>query len=73
MAGVVAALGLIQVMLAAIEYRRVHGVAYANTARDTPSGKPDSVLYRRLSRAQANLIETAPFFFALRFTISFAG
>lgn len=73
MVAVIATLGLVQVMLAAIEYRRVHGVAYANTARDAPSAKPDSVLYGRLSRAQANLMETAPYFFALALVIAFAG
>lgn len=41
---IVIALGVVQVILQASEYRRVHGVAYANTAQDTPSSVPDSVL-----------------------------
>jgi len=59
---VVIALGLVQVILQAMEYRRVHGVAYANTAQDAPSAKPDSVLLGRLTRALRNLHETLPFF-----------
>lgn len=72
-AAIIATLGLLQVLLPAIEYRRVHGVAYANTARDAPPPKPDSVLYGRLSRAQANLMETAPYFIALALIITVAG
>lgn len=53
-------LGLFQLALTAVEYRRVHGVKYANTARDVPSEKQDSKLLGRLSRAQSNLMETAP-------------
>lgn len=59
---VVIALGVVQVILQASEYRRVHGVAYANTAQDTPSSVPDSVLLGRLTRALRNLHETLPFF-----------
>jgi uncharacterized MAPEG superfamily protein len=73
MAAVIALLGIVQVSLAAIEYRRVHGIHYANTARDTPSGRVDSVLLGRLSRAQANLMETAPYFIGLALIISVAS
>lgn len=59
---IVIALGVVQVILQASEYRRVHGVAYANTAQDTPSSVPDSVLLGRLTRALRNLHETLPFF-----------
>ncbi len=59
---VVIALGLLQVLLQASEFRRVHGVAYANTAQDSPSAKPDSLLLGRLTRALRNLHETLPFF-----------
>lgn len=72
-AAIIAVLGIIQVMLPAIEYRRVHGIAYANTARDAPPPQPDSVLYGRLSRAQANLMETAPYFIALALIVTVAG
>lgn len=66
-------LGLFQLALTAIEYRRVHGVKYANTARDVPSEKQDSKLLGRLSRAQSNLMETAPYFIALCLIIAFTG
>lgn len=66
-------LGMFQLMLTAIEYRRVHGVKYANTARDTPSDKPDSKLLGRLSRAQSNLMETAPYFIGLALIITVTG
>lgn len=59
---VVIALGLVQVLLQAAEYRRVHGVAYANSAQDTPPVTKDSVLLGRLTRALRNLHETLPFF-----------
>ncbi|MDZ4775983.1 MAG: MAPEG family protein [Alphaproteobacteria bacterium] len=72
-AAIIAALGLVQILLTAIEYRRVHGIAYANTARDAPPPQPDSVLLGRLSRAQANLMETAPYFIALALIITVAG
>ena len=73
MATAIIVLGLIQVVATAIEYRRVHGIAYANTARDVPSGKPDSKLLCRLTRAQNNLAETAPYFIGLAIIISMAG
>ena len=66
-------LGLFQLMLTAGEYRRVHGVKYANTARDVPSEKQDSKLLGRLSRAQSNLMETAPYFIGLALIITVAG
>lgn len=66
-------LGLFQLALTAIEYRRVHGVKYANTARDVPSEKQDSKLLGRLSRAQSNLMETAPYFIALSLIIAVTG
>lgn len=72
-AAIIAALGLVQVLLPAIEYRRVHGIAYANTARDAPPPQPDSQLLGRLSRAQSNLMETAPYFIALALIITVAG
>ena len=53
MAGVLVALGLVQLMLTAFEYRRVHGVVYANTARDEPSKRQDSKLLGRLSARKA--------------------
>lgn len=59
---VVIALGIVQVVLQAGEFRRVHGVPYANTAQDTPSAQADSVLLGRLTRALRNLHETLPFF-----------
>lgn len=73
MAAVIAVLGLFQLLLAAIEYRRVHGVAYANTARDEAPSKPDSKLLGRLSRAQSNLMETAPYFIGLAVILTIAG
>ena len=73
MAVAVILLGMFQLMLTAIEYRRVHGVKYANTARDVPSTKQDSKLLGRLSRAQSNLMETAPYFIGLALIISVAG
>ncbi len=59
---IVIALGIVQVILQAGEFRRVHGVPYANTAQDTPSSIPDSILLGRLTRALRNLHETLPFF-----------
>lgn len=59
---VVIALGLVQVLLQAAEYRRVHGVGYANSAQDAPPATKDSVLLGRLTRALRNLHETLPFF-----------
>ncbi|AXE63471.1 inner membrane protein [Hyphomonas polymorpha PS728] len=59
---IVIALGLVQVILQAIEFRRVHGVPYANTAQDAPPAEPDSLLLGRLTRALRNLHETLPFF-----------
>lgn len=59
---IVIALGIVQVILQAGEFRRVHGVPYANTAQDTPSSVPDSVMLGRLTRALRNLHETLPFF-----------
>jgi uncharacterized MAPEG superfamily protein len=69
MVALIALLGIVQVSLAAIEYRRVHGIHYANTARDKPPERPDSILLGRLSRAQANLMETAPYFIGLALVI----
>ncbi len=66
-------LGLLRLALTAIEYRRVHDVKYANTARDVPSEKKDSKLLGRLSRAQSNLMETAPYFIALSLIIAVTG
>jgi uncharacterized MAPEG superfamily protein len=66
----VIALGQIQVALQAIEYRRVHGVAYANTAQDSPSPRPDSILLGRLTRALRNLHETLPFFLGIVFALA---
>lgn len=62
---IVIALGCVQVVLQAAEYRRVHGVAYANSALDQPSAVPDSLLLGRLTRALRNLHETLPFFLGL--------
>ncbi len=73
MAVAIIALGLFQLVLAAIEYRRVHGVHYANTARDKASAKADSPLLGRLSRAQANLMETAPYFIGICVIIAVTG
>lgn len=70
MAVAIILLGMFQLALTAIEYRRVHGVKYANTARDTPSDKTDSKLLGRLSRAQSNLMETAPYFIGLAVIIT---
>lgn len=70
MAVAIILLGMFQLALTAIEYRRVHGVRYANTARDTPSDKTDSKLLGRLSRAQSNLMETAPYFIGLAVIIT---
>ena len=72
MAALIAALGLFQVAWGAFEYRRVHGIVYANTARDKAPAKPDSVLQGRVMRAQANLMETAPYFIALAVVITLA-
>lgn len=59
---IVIGLGVLQVLLQAGEYRRVHGVPYANTAQDVPPPGADSVLLGRLTRALRNLHETLPFF-----------
>ncbi len=59
---IVIALGIVQVMWQAAEYRRVHGVAYANTAQDAPPATAPSALLGRLTRALRNLHETLPFF-----------
>jgi len=64
-------LGLIQVMWQAIEFRRVHGVDYANTAQDKPSEKPDSLLLGRLTRALRNLNETLAFFLGIVIILAF--
>jgi len=72
-AAIVIALGLVQVFLQAGEYRRVHGVTYANTAQDRPSDKPDSLLLGRLTRALRNLNETLPFFLGIVLTLAVAG
>lgn len=66
-------LGLVQLLLTTFEYRRVHGIAYANGARDLPSDKPESRLLGRLTRAQANFMETAPYFIGVTIIISVAG
>lgn len=73
MAAALIALGMFQLVLTAIEYRRVHGVKYANTARDVPSERQDSKLLGRLSRAQGNLMETAPYFIGLAVIIQVMG
>jgi len=72
-AAIVIALGLVQVFLQAGEYRRVHGVTYANTAQDRPSYKPDSLLLGRLTRALRNLNETLPFFLGGLLTLTING
>lgn len=72
-AAYIAVLGLVQIMLTARVYRRDHGLKYANTARDVPSSKADSVLLGRLSRAEGNLLATAPYFFALVMVVGLAG
>lgn len=59
---IVITLGIVQVMWQAAAYRRVHGVAYANTAQDAPPATADSPLLGRLTRALRNLHETLPFF-----------
>ena len=73
MAAAAILLGIVQVVLTAIELRRVHGVAWANSARDTDSGKTDTPLLGRLRRAQANLMETLPFFVGLILIVQIAG
>ncbi len=70
---IVIALGLVQVVLQAGEYRRVHGVAYANTAQDAPSTAVDSVLLGRLTRALRNLHETLPFFLGVVLILALMG
>lgn len=69
----VIALGIVQVMLQAAEFRRVHGVPYANTAQDTPPAEPDSALLGRLTRALRNLHETLPFFLGVVIILAYAG
>jgi uncharacterized MAPEG superfamily protein len=73
MAVAIVVLGLVQLVLAAIEFRRVHGVHYANTAMDKAPEKPDSPLLGRLSRAQRNLMETAPYFIGICLIIAVTG
>lgn len=70
---VVIALGLVQVLLQAAEYRRVHGVAYANSAQDAPPATKDSILLGRLTRALRNLHETLPFFLGLVVLLALIG
>lgn len=70
---VVIALGIVQVILQAGEFRRVHGVAYANTAQDAPSPVPDSVMLGRLTRALRNLHETLPFFLGTVIILALMG
>ncbi|MEQ9507176.1 MAG: MAPEG family protein [Hyphomonas sp.] len=70
---VVIALGLVQVFLQASEFRRVHGVVYANTAQDTAPTQPDSVLLGRLTRALRNLHETLPFFLGVVIILALMG
>lgn len=70
---VVIALGLVQVLLQAAEYRRVHGVAYANSAQDEPPATKDSILLGRLTRALRNLHETLPFFLGLVVVLALIG
>lgn len=70
---VVIALGLVQVLLQAAEYRRVHGVAYANSAQDAPPATKDSILLGRLTRALRNLHETLPFFLGLVVLLALTG
>jgi uncharacterized MAPEG superfamily protein len=73
MAVAIIVLGLVQLVLAALEFRRVHGVHYANTAMDKAPEKPDSPLLGRLSRAQRNLMETAPYFIGICLIIAVTG
>lgn len=73
MAALLIVLGLLQLVLTAIEYRRVYGVHYANTARDVAPDRPESKLLGRLRRAQANLMETAPYFIGLAIVIALTG
>jgi uncharacterized MAPEG superfamily protein len=73
MAALIAALALFQVAWGAFEYRRVHGIVYANTARDTGPAEPDSKLLGRLTRAEANLLATAPYFIGLALIITVAS
>lgn len=70
---VVIALGVVQVILQAGEYRRVHGVAYANSAQDSPPAKEDSALLGRLTRALRNLHETLPFFLGVVIILALMG
>lgn len=70
---VVIALGVVQVLLQAIEYRRVHGVRYANSAQDAPPAAADSPMLGRLTRALRNLHETLPFFLGVVIILAFMG
>lgn len=70
---IVIALGLVQVILQAGEFRRVHGVVYANTAQDAAPTQPDSVLLGRLTRALRNLHETLPFFLGVVIILALMG
>ena len=72
MAAVICALGLFQVAWGSFEYRRVHGIVYANTARDKPPAKPDSPMLGRLNRAETNLLATGAWFTVLAVIISIA-
>ena len=69
----VIALGIVQVSLQAIEYRRVHGVRYPNTPQDAPPTTPDSILLGRLTRALRNLHETLPFFLGVVIILALIG
>lgn len=70
---IVVALGIVQVTLQAVEFRRVHGVPYANTAQDVASPVPDSVMLGRLTRALRNLHETLPFFLGIVIILALMG
>lgn len=70
---IVIVLGVVQVMLQAAEFRRVHGVPYANSALDAPSPKQNSVLLGRLTRALRNLHETLPFFLGVVIILALMG
>ncbi len=72
MVACVIAPGMVQLMVTASALRRVHGVAWANSARDMPSGKSDTPMLGRLQRAQSNLMETLPFFVGLALIIHIA-
>lgn len=73
MAALIVALGLFQIAWGAAAYRRVHGLVYANTARDTPPPQPDTPMLGRLTRAEANLLATGPYFIGVCLVIAVAG